>query len=325
MTALRVLVTGATLAAPARQVLEKIGAAVIMMPSGIGRDAILHALAEAPTQAILMRGNPPLDAAIMDAAPDLRVIAKHGAGVDSVDLAAAAQRGIRVMVAADANAPAVAEHTIALIFALGRDVVTLSARTRAGAWDREGYSGREISGRRLGLIGFGRIARLVAATARAVGMEVTALPHRAGSVDPALAREAPSLEALLAGSDIVSLHVPLTRETEGVIGAAALAAMRPGALLVNTARGALIDEKALLAALASGHLGGAALDTLTEEPPAPHHPLLSAERVIVTPHIASATRAALTRMGVVAAQNIAAVLTDQPFDPGNLVAGGPPA
>jgi D-3-phosphoglycerate dehydrogenase / 2-oxoglutarate reductase len=324
MTALRVLVTGASLADEARQILQRIGAAVITMPSGTGREAILRALAEAPTQAILMRGNPPLDAAIMDAAPELRVIAKHGAGVDSVDLAAAAQRGIRVMVAADANAPAVAEHALALIFALGRDVVALGARTRAGAWDREGYSGREISGRRLGLIGFGRIARLVAAKARAVGMEVAALPHRPGSVDTAMAREANSLRALLADSDIVSLHVPLTRETEGMIGRAELAAMRPGALLVNTARGALIDEAALLEALASGHLGGAALDTLIQEPPSPDHPLLGAPRVIVTPHIASATGAALIRMGVVAAQNIVAVLEDRPFDPGNLVTRDPP-
>jgi D-3-phosphoglycerate dehydrogenase / 2-oxoglutarate reductase len=325
MTALRVLVTGVSLAAEARRILEGIGAAVVLMPSGTGRDAILRALAEAPTQAILMRGNPPIDAAIMDAAPELRVIAKHGAGVDSVDLAAAAQRGIRVMVAADANAPAVAEHTLALMFALGRDIVALAARTRGGAWDREGYSGREISGRRLGLVGFGRIARLVAAKARAVGMDVTALPHRPGSVDTALAREATSLGALLADSDIVSLHVPLTRETEGMIGRSALASMRKGALLVNTARGALIDETALLEALTSGHLGGAALDTLIQEPPPPDHPLLSAPRVIVTPHIASATGAALIRMGVVAAQNIVAVIKGQPLDPGNLVASGPPA
>ena len=123
MTALRVLVTGASLAAEARAILEGIGAAVVLMPSGTGRDAIVRALAEAPTQAILMRGNPPIDGAVMDAAPELRVIAKHGAGVDSVDLSAATQRGIKVMVAADANAPAVAEHTLALIFALGRDIV----------------------------------------------------------------------------------------------------------------------------------------------------------------------------------------------------------
>jgi D-3-phosphoglycerate dehydrogenase len=325
MTALRVLVTGASLAAEARAILEGTGAAVVLMPSGTGRDAILRALAEASTQAILMRGNPPIDAVVMDAAPELRVIAKHGAGVDSVDLAAATQRSIKVMVAADANAPAVAEHTLALIFALGRDIVTLAARTRAGEWDREGYSGREISGRKLGLVGFGRIARLVAAKARAVGMDVIALPHRPGGVDATLAREANSLDSLLADSDIVSLHVPLTRETQGMIGRRELALMRPGALLVNTARGALIDEAALLEALASCHLGGAALETLIQEPPPPDHPLLSAPRVIVTPHIASATGASLIRMGVVAAQNIVAVLKDEPFDPRNLVASGPPA
>ena len=242
MTALRVLVTGASLAAEARAILEGIGAAVVLMPSGTGRDAIVRALAEAPTQAILMRGNPPIDGAVMDAAPELRVIAKHGAGVDSVDLSAATQRGIKVMVAADANAPAVAEHTLALIFALGRDIVTLAARTRAGAWDREGYSGREISGRRLGLVGFGRIARLVAAKARAVGMDVIALPHRPGGVDAALAREASSLEFVPArDSDIVSLHVPLTRETQGMIGAANSPRAARRAAGEHRAR-ALIDE-----------------------------------------------------------------------------------
>jgi D-3-phosphoglycerate dehydrogenase len=256
---------------------------------------------------------------VMDAAPDLRVIAKHGAGVDSVDLAAATSRGIEVMIAGDANAPAVAEHTIGLILALGKDIATLGARTAAGHWDRDTYAGREIAGRVLGLVGFGRIARRVAVTAAALGMKVIALPHHPGTVDPALAQEAASLGALLAQADIVSLHVPLTPATTGMIDAAALAAMKPGALLINTARGALVDEAALLAALASGHLGGAGLDTLAQEPPQPGHPLLSAPRVIVTPHIAASTGASLTRMGVVAARNIAAVLTGRPLDPGNRV------
>jgi D-3-phosphoglycerate dehydrogenase len=281
--------------------------------------AALAPEAAAPTHAILMRGNPKIGAAVMDAAPDLRVIAKHGAGVDSVDLAAAASRGIQVMIAGDANAPAVAEHTIGLILTLGKDIAALAARTAAGHWDRERYAGREIAGRVLGLVGFGRIARRVAATAGALGMQVIALPHHPGGVDPALAQEAVSLGELLAQADIVSLHVPLTPATAGLIGAAALAAMKPGALLINTARGGLIDEAALLDALTSGHLGGAGLDTLAQEPPPPGHPLLTAPRVIVTPHIAASTSASLTRMGVVAARNIAAVLTGQAIDPGNLV------
>ena len=315
----RVLVTGATLAPEARAVLAAIGADLVMMPSGTSPEAITAALAAAPTHAILMRGNPKIGGAVMDAAPDLRVIAKHGAGVDSVDLAASAARGIQVMIAGDANAPAVAEHTIGLILALGRDIAALSARTAAGHWDRDSYAGREIAGRVLGLVGFGRIARRVAATAAGLGMEVIALPHHPGGADPALAREVATLGELLAEADIVSLHVPLTPATAGMIDAAALAAMKPGALLINTARGGLVDEAALLDALASGHLGGAGLDTLAQEPPAPGHPLLTAPRVIVTPHIASATGASLTRMGVAAARNIAAVLTGQPVDPGNLV------
>jgi D-3-phosphoglycerate dehydrogenase len=316
---MRVLVTGAALAPEARAVLTAIGAELVMMPSGISPEQITAALAGAPTHAILMRGNPKIGGAVMDAAPDLRVIAKHGAGVDSVDLAAAASRGIQVMIAGDANAPAVAEHTIGLILALGRDIAALSVRTAAGHWDRETYAGREIAGRVLGLVGFGRIARRVAVTASALGMTVIALPHHPGGVDPALAQEVASLGELLAQADIVSLHVPLTPATAGMIDAAAFAAMKPGALLINTARGALLDEAALLDALTRGHLGGAGLDTLVEEPPRPGHPLLTAPRVIVTPHIASATGASLTRMGVVAARNIAAVLTGQKLDPGNLV------
>jgi D-3-phosphoglycerate dehydrogenase len=316
---MRVLVTGAALAPEARAVLTDIGADLVMMPAGTSPDQITAALAEAPTHAILMRGNPKIGGAVMDAAPDLRVIAKHGAGVDSVDLAAAAARNIQVMIAGDANAPAVAEHTIGLILALGKDIAALSARTTAGHWDRETYAGREIAGRVLGLVGFGRIARRVAASAAALGMDVIALPHRPGSVDPALAQEVASLAELLAQADIVSLHVPLTPATSGMIDAAALTAMKRGALLINTARGALVDEAALLDAIMNGHLGGAALDTLAQEPPPPDHPLLTAPRVIITPHIAASTGASLLRMGVVAARNIAAVLTGQPADPANLV------
>ena len=319
MTDFRVLVTGASLAPAAQRLLTAAGGTVVLMPSGTAGPAIGAALAEAPTQAILLRGNPPIGSALMDLAPDLKVIAKHGVGVDSVDLAAAAARNIRVMIAGDASAPAVAEHAIALILTLGRDIAFLAERTRAGSWDRDGYQGREIAGRVLGIVGFGRIGQRVAAMAASLGMEVIALPRRPGTVAPALAREASDLTDLLGRSDIVSLHVPLSPATTGMIDAAALASMRPGALLVNTARGALVDEAAMLAALQSGHIAGAALDTLAVEPAPTGCPLLGSPRVIVTPHIASATGASLIRMGVVAARNIVAVLTGQPIDPGNLV------
>jgi D-3-phosphoglycerate dehydrogenase len=320
---LRVLVTGAALAPAAESVLTSAGCDVVFMRAGIAEADLAAALKHAPTPAILMRGNPPIGAALMDLSPGLKVISKHGAGVDSVDLAAATARGIRVMIAGDANAPAVAEHAIALMLTLGRDIPRFTSRTRDGHWDRAGYEGREVAGRVLGIIGFGRIGRLVAAKAACLGMDVLVLPRRPGTVDIAVAKEASDLSDLLARSDIVSLHLPLTATTKGMIDAAALAAMRPGALLVNTARGALVDEAALLQALGSGRLGGAALDGLSVEPAVAGHPLLQLQNVIVTPHIASATGTSLVRMGVVAARNIVAVLTGQPVDPGNIV--GPEA
>ncbi|WP_283809437.1 NAD(P)-dependent oxidoreductase, partial [Bradyrhizobium pachyrhizi] len=211
------------------------------------------------------------------------------------------------------------EHTIALILALGRDVVSLNARTHSGAWDRATYRGREIRGRTIGLVGFGRIARHVARAAGALGMSVVALGRSKGRVDPALAREAADLAELLAVSDIVSLHAPLTDATRGMIDAGRLNAMKPGSLLINTARGALVDEDALCAALRSGHLAGAGLDTLAEEPPAKDRPILQAPNLILTPHIAAQTGASITRTGVEAARNIVAVLTQRDIDRANVV------
>ena len=316
----RVLVTGDSLAPEAVKILSDIGAEIVLMRGTVTPERIAEEMmAAASTQAVLMRGNPVMSAEVIAVNPHLRVIAKHGAGIDSVDLDAATRRRVLVMVAGDANAPAVAEHTIGLILALGRDIVSLNARTHSGAWVRATYRGREIRGRTLGLIGFGRIARHVARAATALGMNVVALGRDKGRVDPALAMEAADLESLLAASDIVSLHAPLTDATRGMINAARLDAMKPGAILINTARGALVDEDALLTALESGHLAGAGLDTLAEEPPAKDRPILQAPNLILTPHIAAQTGAAITRMGVEAARNIAAVLTQGEIDRANVV------
>lgn len=316
---MRVLVTGNNLAAEAVRVLTDIGAETVLMRGEVDSAAILKELAVAPTQAILMRGNPMISADILAAAPHLQVIAKHGAGIDSVDVKAATSKNVVVMVAGDANAPAVAEHTIALILALGRDVVSLNAKTHSGAWDRATYKGKEVRGRTLGLVGFGHIARHTARIANALGMKVIALGREHGRVDPSLAAEAIDLASLLAASDIVSLHAPLTDATRLMINTETLAAMKPGSILINTARGALVDEQALIAALMSGHLASAAVDTLTEEPPTSDHPILAAPNLIITPHIAAQTSASITRMGVEAARNIAAVLTRGEIDKDNVV------
>ena len=313
-----VLVTGAELVAVAIEKLEAFGASLTLMDGKVTEARLREAITQVQPDAILMRGNPPLGRAMLEFAPQLRVIAKHGAGVDSVDLTAATERGILVMVAGDANAPAVAEHTMAMILALGRDLVSLDRGVHNGVWARNDYKGREVAGRTLGLVGFGRVARRVASMAACFGLKVLALPRRAGTVDPALAREVGSLDDLLRQSDIVSLHTPLTDLTRNMIDAAALSLMRPGALLINTGRGALIDEAALADVLTSGRLAGAAVDTLVEEPPDADAPLLHAPNLLITPHIAAMTGASIARMGLGAAENIVAALTGTGIDPANV-------
>ena len=289
------------------------------MEGKITAERLVEEIIRQKPQAILMRGNPPFSLDVLEHAEGLRVIAKHGSGVDTVDLGAATARGIAVMVAGDANAPAVAEHTIALILSLGRDLVTLDRRVREGKWDRDGYKGREIAGRTIGIIGFGRVGRRVAAAASYLGLTVLVLTRHAEAVDPAIARVADDLQSLLCQSDIISLHVPLTEQTHGMIDRDALAMMQPGSLLINTSRGALVDETALAEALIGGHLAAAAVDTLSQEPPPADCPLLHAPNLLLTPHIAGMTADAIVRMGIGAAENIVSVLTGRSIISDNVV------
>lgn len=223
------------------------------------------------------------------------------------------------MVAGEANAPAVAELTLGFLLALGRDFLRLDTHVKSGKWERGTYHGTELRGRTLGLIGFGRIGRRVAELARCIGLRIIAFTRSPELVDPKLAEAKKSLESLLAESDIVSLHCPLTPETQGLMDRRAFARMKPGALFINTSRGALVDEAALAEALMGGRLGGAALDTLVDEPPASDNPLLSAPNLIITPHIAGQTTAAVQRMGIAAAENIVAVLTGGAIETANVV------
>jgi D-3-phosphoglycerate dehydrogenase len=204
------------------------------------------------------------------------------------------------------------------MLALGRDVVRLDRRTRGGDWRRDDYDSSELSGQTLGLVGFGRIGRRVAELARAFGMRVLVFTRTPGKVTPDLAELAESLDALLRESDYVSLHCPLDATTRGLISGQAIAAMPCGAFLINTGRGALVDEAALAEALASGHLAGAALDTLSEEPPPSDNPLLSAPNLILTPHIAGLSTGAVQRTGATTAENIIAVLTGGEIERANV-------
>jgi phosphoglycerate dehydrogenase-like enzyme len=223
----------------------------------------------------------PFTAEVMSAAPDLRVIARVGVGVDTVDVEAACELGIQVVTTPGANDQSVADHTIGLMLAVLRRIPELDADVRAGGWNRTGaHAARQLTGATVGLVGCGRIGRQVAA--RLAGFDVELLVH-----DPLLPPDSPhtsiGLHELLRRSDVVSIHCPLMATTRHLIDADALASMRPGAVIVNTARGEVIDEAALIDALQSGRIGGAGIDAFADEPPT-GSPLLTMRNVVLSPH-----------------------------------------
>lgn len=283
-----------------------------MKPS---EDALLARLSQAPVDAIVLRGSAPLTAKVLEAArPRLKIVAKNGAGVDSVDLAAAARLGIAVAVAAGANADAVAEHALALMLALTRDLPAQDRQVRAGGWAGAGHQGRDFRGSVVGIVGYGAIGRATAQMARALGARVVVL-RRSGEADDFEVE--PTLERLLPRLDLLSLHCPLNEQTRGLIGARELALLKPGALLINTARGALIDEPALVQALQSGHLAGAGLDCFAQEPLGAAHPLATLPQVILSPHTAGVTRGATRQVALLTAANVLDHLAGLPLPPGH--------
>ena len=247
-----------------------------------------------------------INARIMDAAPALRVISKHGSGIDVIDQQAAAARDIRVQSAPGANAAAVAEHTWAMILACAKSVITLDQRMRHGHWDKSTHKSVELEGRTLGLVGLGAIGGRVARIGRAFGMKVLAYDPFAKNFPDEC--ESASLDDLLQQADIISLHCPLTGQTRQMINAEKLALFKTGAILVNTARGGLIDDDALLAALNNGTVAWAALDSFPTEPLTAPHIWQHVENVILSPHIGGVSDNSYVKMGTVAASNILNVL-----------------
>jgi (S)-sulfolactate dehydrogenase len=280
-------------------------------PQLVDRDADLRA-AVAGTDALVVRNRTQVTRALLDAAPKLRVVGRLGVGVDNIDVAACAERGIEVIPATGANALAVAEYVVATAMLLLRGAYASSADVAAGKWPRGPLSnGREVAGKALGVVGFGGIGRLTAQLARSLGMRVVAhdpqLPEDAAVWKEAGAACLP-LAALLAGSDVVTLHVPLTAATRHLVGPAQLATMKPDAVLINTARGGVVDEAALAAALRGGRLGGAALDVFEQEPLPAGSPLAGCPNLILTPHVAGVTRESNARVSELIAGRVAAAL-----------------
>lgn len=259
---------------------------------------------------VVVRSATKLDADLVGQATRLRVIGRAGVGVDNVDLGAASARGIIVVNAPTSTVRSVAEHAIGLMLALARNVARGDASLRAGRWDRSQLGGIELHGRTLVLLGVGRIGREVGERARAFGMRVV-------GYDPFVTPEgllrmgfehAATIDEALAQADVVSLHMPLTPDTRGLLDAARLGALRPGARIINTARGALIDLDALHAAIVAGRVAGAALDVFPTEPPPPH-PLFERAEVLLTPHLAASTGEAQDRAGIAVAEQVSAALT----------------
>ena len=313
-----VLVTAETVSDLAQKLLRDGGMEPAFMTNSISEDDLIAALARHKPAAILLRGSPPLSVRVLASASGLKIIAKHGAGVDSVDIAAATRLGIAVMVTGGANADAVAEHSLAMMLALTRELPRFDRETRAGGWRNLDLFIRDFRTRTVGIVGFGQIGERTARLAQACGATVIINTRSAINPLPGM-RVEPDLDRLLDQIDILSLHCPLTDKTRGMIGAAQFARMKPGALLINTSRGPVVDEPALIAALQSGRLAGAGLDTYAVEPPDAANPLFKMQNVIVTPHIAAATTDAMARMGTIAADNILAWMDGRVHDPRNFL------
>lgn len=250
----------------------------------------------------------PITAAVMDALPGVRVLGRYGVSLDNFDLPAAAARGIRVVNVPDYCVDEVADHTLGLVLALSRGILPLDRAVHGGRWDFRVARGlRRSRDLRLGLVGIGRIGRAVAQRALAIGFDVVASDPEATGIDGV---RMVGFEELLGSSDIVSLHARLDPSTRHLMDARAMARMRSGAFLVNTSRGGLVDQGALVAALRSGHLGGAALDVLEREPVDPDDPLLSMPNVVLTPHAAFYSAESLVEMKRRVAEGIVAALAE---------------
>lgn len=256
--------------------------------------------AELPrAHALVVRSDTRVTAERLDAAPHLMVIGRAGTGVDNIDVDAATRRGVAVLTAPGANTVSTAEHTIALLLSLLRRVPAAAASMREGRWDRKQFAGSELFGKRLGIVGLGRIGIRVARVARAFGMSVVAYdPYLPRERADEIGAELLPLDEVLTSADVVTLHLPLTDETRQLMNRERLAAMKPGAVLVNAARGGLIDTVALLEALETGRLAGAALDVFDPEPLPADSPLRRQERLLLTPHLAASTAEAQDRVAV---------------------------
>jgi len=255
--------------------------------------------------ALIVRSKTRVTADLIEKATALRVIGRAGTGVDNIDVSAATHRGIVVMNAAAGNTVTTAEHTMAMLLALARQIPQAVSSTRAGRWEKNKFLGVELMGKTLGIVGLGRIGATVAERARAFGMNILAFdPYFTREAARELGIEITALDELLARSDFITLHTPLTDQTRGLIGAAAIDKMKPGVRLINCARGGLITEAALVEGVRSGKIAGAALDVFEQEPTPADNPLLALDQIITTPHLGASTTEAQLGVATMIAEQV---------------------
>ncbi len=280
--------------------------------TGLSGAELVQAAQEA--EAIIVRSATTISREVIVSARSLRVIGRAGIGVDNIDCEAATERGVVVMNTPRGNATTTAELAIALLLSLARHIPRADRLVRSGQWKKKGLVGSEIAGKVLGVVGLGRIGRIVAERGRCLGMKVLGhdpyLEPEAGNASTLPGVELMELDALLERSDFITLHVPLTDSTKNLLSWERLARVKHGARLVQASRGGVVDEEALLDALAEGRLAGAALDVFAQEPPPPDHPLLKRDDVILTPHLGASSEEAQLRVAVDIAEQVAAFLLD---------------
>ncbi|MGK3123903.1 hydroxyacid dehydrogenase [Candidatus Pantoea formicae] len=306
----RFLVTTTSLGQGGRQLLAEADCTVDYLDDANDVAEVERRMSSVAYDAVISR-TVALNAKAINACPTLKIICKHGVGVTNIDVAAATDRGIPVLTTPATNAQSVAELTLALMLNCARRLPFFQQEVTDGRWTRTG-DGEELQGKTLGLVGFGEIGRRVARFARIIGMQVAFFdPAAPAEGDFDGAQRCDTLEALLPLSDVLSLHCPVTPKTQLMINAERLALLPPNATLINTARGELIDEDALFAALQSGQLRAAALDTVTHEPLAADHPFRTLQNLIITPHIGGSTPQALDAVAQSAARQCLAFLDNQ--------------
>ncbi len=302
-----ILVTGADLAPQALELLRDFD--IVYAGKAPTEDDLVALSGRHDPVAIIVRYGK-VGPAVMDAAPSLKVISKHGSGTDTIDKIAAKARGIEVVAAVGANAAAVAEQALALLLACAKSVVPLDGRMHAGHWDKATHKSLELGGRSIGLLGLGAIGRRFARMADAMGMRVLGFDPYAKDLPDYITPV--DLDTLWRESDALSLHCPLTDDNRGLLNAGTLAQCKRGVIVVNTARGGLIDEAALLAAVRSGQVMAAGLDSFAVEPMSAGHPFQGEKNFLLSPHIGGVTSDAYVNMGVGAAQNLLQVLARAP-------------